>query len=249
MKRIFILAGILAMLLGIFSCSREKSVELTSPNPAEFSQGSGQSYTDYQSGVVPKLSKSNIPQQQVAVQGNLGVYTNRASFNALAPDQTVVNFENANTPPNSFCAGRAFNSDAVNECFSPGAIPDGISFSTNGGELMILLTTGFLGLPSNVVGPNFFVADLDISFEPGEVNLVGMNLYNPFGPSILDVEVYGLNGVLLGIISGVATGTTIPTFFGVVALDQTPITRLRLVQQDSNGGELVDNVSYGLTGD
>ena len=248
MKRIFILAGILAMLLGIISCSKEKSVELTSPDTPSLKKAGAESYAEYVGVAEPEISTGTSP-HQITVQGNLGVHTSRASFNVLAPDQTVVTFENSNVPPFSICTGRGINSATNNECFSPGAIPEGISLSASGAEQMVVLTTGFLGLPSTVVGPNFFAADLNISFEPGEVNLVGMNLYDPFGPAILDVEVYGLNGVLLGVISGVATGTTIPTFFGVIALDQTPITRLRLVQTAGGGGELVDNVSYGLTGD
>jgi hypothetical protein len=241
MKRIFIFAGILAMLLGIISCGNETP---TSSNTPALQQGSAQSYEDYRHGLIPPLSKGNFSDQQMTVQGNLTVYTDLASFLAESGSPTLANFNNSNLPPNSIGFCRAINSNTNNHVYSPGAIPDGISVEALGSEINAVLTRGFLGLPNTVVGPNFFAADMNIKFDPA-IDLVGMELYNPFGPAVLDIEFFAPGDVFIGTVSGVLTGTTVPSFLGVRITGITA-SRLRFRQTAGSGGELVDNVLYGL---
>ncbi|MCG3119039.1 MAG: hypothetical protein ALAOOOJD_01367 [bacterium] len=244
MKRIFFLAGILAMLLGIISCGSEKSVELTSPDTSGLKKAGAQSYSDYQGVAAPAVSNEVVSQQQITAPANFTVYTDEASFTTRNSTMQLATFNNTHVPPNSIGFSRAINSNTNNESYSPGAIPDGISVEALGSEVNVVLTTGFLGLPSTVVGPNFFAADMNIKFNPA-VDLIGMQLYDPFGPALMAIDFFAPGDVYIGTISGILTGTTVPSFLGIRASGIT-VSRMRFRQIAGGGGELVDNIRYGL---
>ena len=52
------------------------------------------------------------------------------------------------------------NSTSNNVAFAPGRILPGINLSVSPGTMLVLVTQGSLGAPSDVVGPFLFVEDL-----------------------------------------------------------------------------------------
>ncbi len=243
MKRIFIFAGILALMLGLISCGQDKSMELTSPVASGLKKAGAQSYSEYQGVAAPEVSNEVIPQQQITAPANFTVYTEKAAFAAQNSTVQLVNFNNSLLPPFSIGFSLAINSNTNNHSYAPGAIPDGISVEALGNGINVVLTRGFLSLPSTVVGPNFFSDDMNIKFYPG-IDLVGMELYNPFGPAILDIDFFAPRDVYIGTLSGVLTGTTVPNFLGV-RISGITVARMQFRQTGGGGGELVDNILYG----
>lgn len=175
----------------------------------------------------------------------LTFYTDRPTFDADFPGLPVEDFEGTNVPQNSVnaCPG-AFNSTTNNACFSPGAILDGISIDNLQGGSNVVLTAGFLGVPSTIVGPNTFVDDLEISFPNNDVNAVGLDLYDPGnGPQTFNVEIFGISGSLgtTTTTSGVATGV----FWGVGSTDIITRIVFTSLTPGAADGELVDDIAFG----
>lgn len=247
MKRFFILAGVLALLLMVVSCGQEHAVELTSPETPKLAvtQGSAQSYSDYQGVAAPQISNVTFAETPITVkvQGDLTVYSTQSSFQ-LDCDRTRANFEGSNLPNGSVgVVLGALNSETDDAIYSDGTITDGITLNALYPEQIAVLTQGFLGVHSTVVGPNFFSADLLMQFPPKEVNAVSMELLGPFGPTTMDIYILAGNNTILGVFT-VTSGTTIGNFFGVYS-PVVPIRRILIHQLDTIGGELVDNVSFG----
>jgi len=242
MKHALKAIAILAMLLWVVSCGRENSIELTSPETttSHLGKAGGQAYSDYEDGAAPE--GSGVSEAPITVQGNLQVYTSRASFEC---DLTSTDFEGSKLPPFSVGVCGPLSS-AANECYAAGTIPDGILLTAllpGVPEQMAVLTEGFLGLSNTAVGPNFFSADLVMSFSSGDVNAVGMEILDPFGPTTVNLYVFGPNKTLLGIVT-VTSGRTNGKFIALFS-PFSPITNINFDQLDSFGGELVDNVSFG----
>lgn len=249
MKRFLILAGVLALVLMVVSCGQEHVVELTSPDTSKLAvtQGSAQSYSDYQGVAAPQVSEQTFSETPITVkvQGDLHAYSTRSSFElALSCDRTPANFEGSMLPLSSVgVVLGALNSETDDAVYSSGTITDGISLTALYPEQMAVLTKGFLGVRSTVVGPNFFSADLLMQFPPKEVNAVSMELLGPFGPTTMDIYILAGNNTILGVFT-VTSGTTVGNFFGVYS-PVVPIRRVLIHQLDTVGGELVDNVSFG----
>lgn len=250
MKRAFVLVGILMLLLLLASCGKENPVELSSSDAPQLSikKGSAQSYSDYQGVVAPAISNEVFSETPITVkvQGNLQAYGTQSSFQSvLSCDRTSTNFEGSKLPPNSVgVVFGALNSETNDDNYADGTITDGVTFNALYPEQIAVLTKGFIGVHSTVVGPNLFSADLLMQFPPKEVNAVGMELLDPFGPTTVDVYILAGNNLILGVFT-VTTGTTTGNFFGVFS-PVVPIRRILIHQLDSFGGELVDNVSFGF---
>lgn len=249
MKRAFILAGVLTMLLLVVSCGKENAVEATSADTPKLAvtQGSAQSYSDYQGVVAPPISNVTFSETPITakVQGNLSVYSTRSSFQlALSCDRTSTGFEGSKLPLSSVgVVLGALNSDTDDANYSSGAIADGITLNALYPEQIAVLTKGFLGVHSTVVGPNFFSADLLMQFPPQNVNAVSMELLGVFGPTTMDIYILAGGNNILGVFT-VTSGTTTGNFFGVLS-PVVPIRRILIHQLDTVGGELVDNVGFG----
>lgn len=248
MKRVLMPIGALALLLLFTSCSNDNSAELTAPTAPKLAvtQGSAQSYSDYQGVAAPPISNVTFAETPITVkvQGDLTVYSTRSSFQ-LDCDRDLANFEGSNLPNGSVgVVLGALNSETDDAIYSAGTITEGVSLSALLPEQTVVLTKGFLGVHSTVVGPNFFSADLFLQFPPKEVNAVGMELLGPLGATTMDIYILAGNNVILGVFT-VTSGTTIGNFFGVYS-PVVPIRRILVHQLDAIGGELVDNVSFGF---
>ena len=104
-------------------------------------------------------------------------YTDRTSFDAAAPGLPVEDFTTSKLGPNSVdsCTG-AFNSFTNNDCYATGDILAGISVLAIGNDEMAVVTIGFLGVPSDMIGPNFFVDETQINLA--NANAIGFDIYN-----------------------------------------------------------------------
>ncbi|NIM49029.1 MAG: hypothetical protein GTO22_07190 [Gemmatimonadales bacterium] len=240
--------GLLVALAGVALVGCEAPVQPPGEGPAD------QSFTGYARrgiDVPPETSAGpsiSLSSQSIALSSSstvLTFFTDRTAFQAAVPGLPVEDWEGSNVPANSVqsCAG-PFNSATNNACYSTGAILDGISAEAIGAGEMVVLTTGFLGVSSTVVGPNFFADDTDIKFPNNNVSAVGMDLLDPFGPATLDVEIFGPGDVSLGTTS-VTTGTSSGVFWGVAS--DSVITSIRFDQTAGGGGELFDDVAFGGT--
>ena len=167
------------------------------------------------------------------------------TFLMLYPGLTWEGFDSTNVPSGAFlqCSG-PFNSATDNDCFSPGAIVDGITLDASddgvtGGEDLAVLADGFLGNETVWVGPMWFNDHTFIWLDPG-VSTFGCFIVFPNGDSEVEIEVFGELGSL-GV--DTITGTTGGGFWGVSSsLDV--ITRVVFTAPYSNG-EVFDYVYFG----
>ena len=105
---------------------------------------------------------------------------------------------------------------------------------------MVVLTQGFLGVTSDVIGPNAFADNLEITLS-APATAVGFDLLNPLGPDNFTITYFsgsttlGSTTVTSGVISGVYVGATSTS---------GNITRVLFTQVGGIGGEIVDNVFF-----
>ena len=101
---------------------------------------------------------------------------------------------------------------------------------------LAVLTPGFLGLSSTVVGPNFFSDDLIIRFRESGVQYVGFDLIDPLGGSQYDVLVYGQFGLIRSFVAN-------PGFIGIN--ERSSIFLIQVISRGPGpGGELIDNFTF-----
>jgi uncharacterized repeat protein (TIGR01451 family) len=196
-------------------------------------------YTDFVYGASAP-SPSNVPPGNANPMG-LTIYTDRPTFDGDNPGLPVEDFEGNILPPNNVTAcNRPLNSSTNDPCFSTGGVLDGIELDIglNGGSgQYVVLTQGFLGVTSDVVGPNTFVEHAIWRFNP-PVDAVGMDFVWPLGAGTVNIEVRDAGGAVLG------TDTqNAPTFWGVSS--SVPIGEIFI--DDGGTGDLYDNVAFGST--
>lgn len=217
---------------------------LAAPMLSETPDLSAESFSGYAGAGAPSVTATlNAPGPSILANGSLTFFTDRSAFDAEAPDLPLEDFEGSNVSAGAIvaCDG-AFNSATDNACYSPGAIVEGISVAAVGIGQMVVLAQGALGVPSTVVGPNFFNDDTDIMLSAGNVTAVGLDLLAPIhGPGVITIQIFGAGDVLLGTTTA-TTGRASGAFWGVVSEDV--ITRLRLSAPDAFG-ELIDDVAFG----
>ena len=173
----------------------------------------------------------------------LDTYQDRSSFNADWPELPFEDFEATLVPTNNVAACYGRISYQTNDaCYSLASIRPGVVISPTANNYVVL-TEGYLGVTSTVVGPNTFMDNTDITF-PDTVQAVGLDLLDPLSVISITIDIYGPGNVLLGtdVVSGV--GFT-PVFWGV-ASKGVPISRL-LLTGAGTGEELIDNIAFGGT--
>lgn len=170
-------------------------------------------------------------------------YADRATFDAANPGLATEDFEAGAVAAGGVCGfdGPASSSGAP-PCFAAGDLLPGASYNSSGlgTPNMVLLGTGFIPSASKIIGSNTFTDSTFITFTEPTNTAVGFDLYCGFiTAGTATINISGAAG-LLGTAVGVpCTGT--PTFFGVSAAET--ITQIEIIA-DSDGGELLDNVSY-----
>jgi hypothetical protein len=172
-------AGLLLLVAATLSQGAEKAGKYTNLGPKDRPKAAAQ----------PARPGAHAP------TGSLTFYTDRATFDAAHPGLPLEDYSNTNIPPNSVlnCPG-PFDSNTNNGCFSPGDILPGISVvNTTGGDLVVL-TPPFFGVNCVAVGPNTFIEDGELQFNP-PVFAVGLDL-NSNVPDTYNIEVFGPGGSL-----------------------------------------------------
>lgn len=157
----------------------------------------------------------------------LTFWTDRALFDAAFPGLPTEDWSGTSvgagliascTPP--------LNSTTNDACFTPGSVLPGIELNVNvttGGGDYVVIGAGALSNTNVLVGPNSFVDDLVLNFNPA-VRAVGLDVVNPLAPGFTyDVEIFGTGGSL-----GTTTVTdgTEGNFWGVDSTDVGGITSI-----------------------
>ncbi|NES76769.1 MULTISPECIES: PEP-CTERM sorting domain-containing protein [unclassified Okeania] len=168
------------------------------------------------------------------------LFSDRAAFDAATPSLTLEDFED-----NGLADDSVFLFPVLNNATAPWIEP-GLEFSSIGPATtgMVLLTEGFFGAPSDLIGPNAFVNDLnfELSFTD-PINAVGFDLFGLANPGETTVTILGTSGEIT---SRVVPANLVGTFFGIFAPGES-ITAIQFSNSNPEGlGELIDNVAFTM---
>lgn len=177
--------------------------------------------------------------------GTVQLFTDEMSFLAAAPTVLTETFENNLQPDNTVATcTEPVNSMSNDICYAPGNLLDGFSVTSSSGGGVVILTTGFLGAPSDIMGANNFVDTTIIAFNP-PVSAVGMQL---FTNAQSDIQISYLDAGSNPIDTGVAPMVpALPGSAYLGAVSPTPIGSI-VIEAIGDNGELVDNLSFGNLG-
>lgn len=196
------------------------------------------------SDVNPDAHGTVIPRQQLpqTSRQNLDFYADQTLFETAAPGLTVEPFLSSLVGPASLCTDFApLNSTTLpDNCFAAGELAAGFTLNMDPpNEDYVYLTTGFLGAPFEIIGPNAFADDLYLYFD--NANAIGFDLVGDLvGPVTVSIEIYsGPN--LLGTTTAIGSATGL--FWGVTSTD--PITEIRLIGTTGSDGELIGHLQFG----
>ena len=177
----------------------------------------------------------------------LTFFTDRAAFQASAPNLAVEDFEQGKVPTGGVmgCPG-PLEGTSSNPCFPAGAIRAGVQFTSSPAHdacvttcELALLGKGAFGAPSMVLVENFFGDAFVITFPGGNIAAVGADLVTYFRNGTCTIEVSGAKGVIG---STTAPCTSLGSFWGVKA--DEPITRIKITVPGNNVVG-VDNLAFG----
>lgn len=173
----------------------------------------------------------------------LTYYTDRSVFNAAFPGLPIEDWASSVIGPNAICTAYSPLDATGDGCFSPGDILPGIEFNTSTIDDYVLLTTGFLGTPFNVVGPNTYTDDSQFIFDP-PVSAVGLDLVLGLvaTPAALNIDIYDENGALLASTTSPSPAVS-QSFWGVSS--NTPIGKIEFSSTDPSGAETFGNIAFG----
>jgi hypothetical protein len=167
-------------------------------------------------------------------------YSDRGVFDLANPGLPIEDWASSILGAGGVCTDLSpLNSTNVGSCFSSGDILSGIEFNTSTIDDYALLTTGYIGVPFNVVGPNTFSDDSQFIFDP-PVSAIGMDIVIPSGIDALNIDIYDENGVLLGSTTSPAVAQS---FWGVSS--NTPIGKVEFSGGNSGTAETFGNIAFG----
>jgi len=202
------------------------------------------------------LAVASIP--ATSALGAVIFYSSEADFlnqmgNAGYVFEGLETFEENNVPDFSVLAlpgplqGGVPWVDGTGQGFPTGLDQPNLSITATGSDpdnWVVLLTDGFAGNVTDVVGANTFVQSTNTWFLNGMTGGVGLRLMDLINGGLTDVQVFDVNDQLIG--STAANSPFAGAFFGVYS--DVPIGRINFAGQN-NGGELLDDVQmYNLPG-
>jgi hypothetical protein len=209
-----------------------------------FPAGAQESYTELFEQGLGKPGHPVVVAAEVVQIGadSLTYFDDRDMFTASCPTLPLEDFENTNVPANyALSCSTSINSSTNDACYAPGALIDGFTLTGIPGYLVVL-TPNYAGVTSVVVGSDYFYDDSEITFSDNDVTGVGVDLLTGefFPGGTIDIEIFGLGNVFLGMIT--VPFTEPPGQFFGVSSDQ-PIERIAF-----SGGyaDLLDNLEFGL---
>jgi hypothetical protein len=206
MKRICIIVGILAILMGT----------------AYAEKWTGNLDQIDQSQLIQRTRTAPALQPQQACVSHYGNGT-RPNFQAGCPAAVNEDWEGSFFGPNSVsaCAECVSNTNGGG-CWPNGELLPGFEGCAHIYGQWVVLTTGFLGVQSTIVGPNYFADDMTFYFE--DSTGAGWDTMSPFGSISCTITTYGVGGVQIHQ-DTITTGVTSPGMFYGVICDQ-PIERI-----------------------
>jgi hypothetical protein len=209
-----------------------------------------QSFSDFPPGTTAQAPPATPGEPTTNSVRALTFFNDRATWLAdplmSGLTTTFEDFSATLVPPDGVLSCPApFNSTTNNACFAPGGIAVGVSvgvIDTQGDPDGVVLTPPFFGVDCVSVGPNNFINDGTLDFNP-PVRGVGLDLIAPFGPADFVIDIYDPAGALLGSTTSTGQVTSAGAFFGVVSDDITGIGQLHF-SSAAGDGELFCNVEW-----
>lgn len=214
-------------------------------NQSTFAQASWTEASQIE-GLSPVPGNNQVVPAQVIPGDGIDFYTDAALWSGACPVSTSLTSESwSNTllGPNSVLGCDLILNNLTNDgCFAPGGIVAGIELASIDFTGTVIATTGFVGVPSNAVGPNNFVDNAVINFTL-PANSVAFEFITPLDvPTDFIVEFFGASGSL-GVATVTSNGNT-PVFFGAIASEN--ITSIVFDDQGMAAAELFTNISFDL---
>jgi len=215
--------------------------------------GAQSSYSDLSGMTNPPASVAGsgiTPPALVIPTSGVDFYTDAAMLSAACPTSTAFTTEmwaSTIVAPNSVITCSDIISSTTNDaCFTAGSVVPGFELTSDGAGGppidQVILTTGFLGVTSDVVGPNTFADNAIINFTV-PTNLASFEFVTPFNVGEdFTVEVFGASGSL-GTTTVTSDGLT-PVFFGALASED--ITSITMTSVNADIGELFSAISFDL---
>lgn len=147
-------------------------------------------------------------------------------------------FENNDWPDNDVTAFPApLVGGVANGPFPEGLRNMNLLIDTGDGGDLVLLTDGFVGAVTDVVGANTFADSTNLHFLDDDKTGIGFDLVDLSLGGMADISIYDVNDALIISIEWPSPFT--PQFFGVWS--DVPIGRINIAAQNG-GGELLDNI-------
>jgi hypothetical protein len=180
-------------------------------------------------------SKPMMAEVAAANRAALVYYTDRASFDAAAPDITLEDFEGGVAAPGQL-VGCGSPLDAIpSPCF-PAGIAAGLEVHASSETNIVALGAGIVpSNPTTWVGSDLFNDFTFLEFTNGDAYAVGLDIFDFFGSPTITINVYSDSG-LIGTNIALSGG-----FWGIVS--DEPITML--VLGTPSNVVVLDNVAFG----
>ena len=161
-------------------------------------------------------------------------FTDRASFDAAAPDLPTETFESGPAGPFAVIeCPDPMGLGSEGPCFVPDTLLPGFAVASSSGRSVVALGAGIVGQPSTAVAANFFADSTLVHFSDPNVYAAGFDLFGT-GPGPYQVFVYDSNGDFDSFFASVG-------FVGVTS--SAPITHIDIL--GGGFGEVIDNLSFG----
>lgn len=154
----------------------------------------------------------------------------------------LEDFENNNWPDNDVVTiTPPLMGGVPNGPFEEGLRNLNLWMDASNGTDLVLLTDGFAGAQTDIVGANTFVETTNLHFTSGDKTGIGFDVVDLINGGMADISIYDMDDNLIDTIAWPSPFT--PQFFGVWS--STPIGRINVAAQN-DGGELLDNVQMWI---
>jgi len=183
-------------------------------------------------------AKNAFPMARVASASlaALTYYTDRATFDAAAPDIPLEDFEGGTALPGQVVGCGSPLDSNPSPCFGAGEIEAGLEVHASSETNIVALGAGIVPVnPTTWVGSDLFNDVTFLDFTNGDAYAVGLDIFDFSGSPTITINVYsdsGLIGTSLALNGG---------FWGVIC--DEPITRL--VLGTATNVIVLDNVAFG----
>jgi len=204
------------------------------------------SYSDWFDAGQPELEQNAPNSPNTFLGGGFTTFADLASF------QTAVG---AAIPSEDFESGlvqaaevatcvEPVNSASNDSCYTPGSLIPGFNVTSSSGSGVVTLGSGLIGNSTTVIGANQFDDTTSVSFD-AEVFAVGLDVMSG-GAVPVTVTAFDSSSNTIGSVTVNTSGSGVPTFVGLLS-SATPIDSITL-SDDTGGGELFDNLTFGPIG-